>query len=82
MYDSTQENNGYRGTDYSRYVLQGAELNEDITQELDTAEITLSGLTTSKEFDPESKFIVDIVGQDVLGNDIILKTQIWLVSQF
>ena len=43
LYDSTQEANGYRGTDFSANVLQGSEETEDITQELDTAEITSAG---------------------------------------
>lgn len=63
LYDSTQEANGYRGTDYSANVLQGGEETEDITQELDTAEITLIGLPFYKEFTPETKFIVDIVSE-------------------
>ena len=63
LYDSTQEANGYRGTDFSANVLQGGEETEDITQELDTAEITLIGLPFYKEFTPETKFIVDIVSE-------------------
>lgn len=60
-YDSTQEENGYKGEDFSQHILQGSEFLEDITQELDTAEITLSGLPFSKEFDPETKFIIELV---------------------
>ena len=67
QYDSSQESNGYRGTDYSKYVLQGAEITEDITQELDTAELTLCGLNTNKEFEPESKFIIDIIETNEFG---------------
>ena len=63
LYDSSKEENGYRGTDYSANVLQGGEETEDITQELDTAEITLIGLPFYKEFTPETKFIVDIVSK-------------------
>lgn len=62
-YDSTQEANGYRGEDFTPYVLQSATFNEDITQELDTQEITLNGLPFSEEFAPETKFIADIVEQ-------------------
>ena len=43
LYDSTQESNGYRGVDLSKYVLQGQQYTEDITQVLDTSEITLAG---------------------------------------
>lgn len=81
LYDSSQENNGYRGQDFSKYVLQGNEETEDVKQELDTAEITLSGLSVQKEFDPETKFIVDILETDVLGNDVIVSTKHWCVSR-
>jgi hypothetical protein len=66
LYDSSQESNGYRGQDFSSHILQGNEEKEDITQELDTAEITLCGLPFSNEFDPETKFILDIWEDGVL----------------
>lgn len=81
QYDSTQEANGYRGIDFSKYVLQGAEISEDITQELDTAEITLCGLKFQKEFEPESKFIIDIVGKNQLGIDEIKQTHHFCVAR-
>ena len=59
LYDSSQEQNGYRGQDFSSHILQGNEEKEDITQELDTAEITLCGLPFANEFAPETKFILD-----------------------
>lgn len=59
LYDSSQEQNGYRGQDFSSHILQGNEEKEDITQELDTAEITLCGLPFANEFAPETKFIID-----------------------
>lgn len=62
-YDSSQEQNGYRGEDFSKHILQGGSITEDITQELDTAEITLCGLNSEKSFDPETKFILDVVEQ-------------------
>lgn len=80
-YDSTQESNGYRGTDYSDYVLQGFQDTEDITQELDTSEITLCGLTQSKEFDPETKFIIQIVDFDIENGEIIQNTLHRVVSR-
>ena len=70
-YDSSQESNGYRGEDFSPYVLQGSQNKEDITQELDTSEITLHGLPYAKEFDPESKFIIDIVETTNYGTSIV-----------
>lgn len=66
LYDSSQEQNGYRGQDFSSHILQGNEEKEDITQELDTAEITLCGLPFSNEFDPETKFILDTWEDGVL----------------
>ena len=81
QYDSSQESNGYRGTDYSKYVLQGAEITEDITQELDTAELTLCGLNTNKEFEPESKFIIDILETNELGEDVIVQTHHFCVAR-
>lgn len=81
QYDSSKENNGYRGTDFSKYVLQGVEITEDITQELDTAELTLCGLTTNKEFEPESKFIIDIWEEDENGTDVLVKTHHFCVAR-
>lgn len=70
LYDSSQEINGYRGEDLSRHILQGDECGEDITQEMDTSEITLCGLNKSTEFTPGTKFIIDFVQENDLGDDI------------
>ena len=32
-YNSGNEANGYRGTDYTKYLLQGGQISENITQE-------------------------------------------------
>lgn len=61
LYDSTQEANGYRGTDLSAYVLSGAQNTENLTEELDTSELTLQSYPEQDEFSPETKFIIDIV---------------------
>ena len=61
LYDSSQESNGYRGADLSKYVLQGQQYTEDITEVLDTSEITLAGFPQKESFAPETKFIADIV---------------------
>lgn len=61
LYNSEQESNGYRGENLSAFVLQGTTVNEDLTQILDTGEITLAGYTEQKNFAPETKMIVDIV---------------------
>lgn len=66
-YDSTKD--GYRGEDFSRFLSQGQDVTEDITQILDTSEITLFGLTTKTAFEPETKFIIDI-----LENGTIVET--------
>ena len=82
-YDSAQENNGYRGTgenDFSPFVLQASQLTEDITQELDTAEITLSGVSFSKEIEPATKLIMDIVEVGELGLETIRDTRHFVVS--
>ena len=81
LYDSSQETNGYRGQDFSKYVLQGDQNGENITQEIDTAEITLVGLSFEKSFDPETKFIIDLVKIGVDGTETILETQHRIVSR-
>lgn len=81
QYDSSKEFDGYRGTDYSKYVLQGVQITEDITQELDTAELTLCGLKTSKEFEPESKFIIDVWEQNQIGEDVLRETHHFCVAR-
>ena len=79
-YDSSQEQNGYRGEDFSKHILQGGSITEDITQELDTAELTLCGLNFEKCFEPETKFILDVVDQD--GNvENILKNYHFVVFE-
>lgn len=80
-YDSSQESNGYRGTEYTANLLQGFQDTEDITQEMDTSEITICGLQRQKEFDSETKFIVDIVDINELGEEIIRTTLHRVVSR-
>ena len=83
-YDSTQEDNGYRGTgenDFSPFVLQAHEQSEDITQILDTSEITLVGLPFQQAFDPETKFILDVIEVNDLGVENIVSTTHWIVSR-
>lgn len=84
LYDSTQEANGYRGTDLSSYILQGTNVTEDISQELDTYELTLMGYPTQNEFAPETKMILDIVEQpieeDEEGDETIVYTYHLMVN--
>lgn len=59
LYDSSQEANGYRGTDLSQYLIMGGQNNEDLTEVLDTSEITLLGYPIREAFAPETKMILD-----------------------
>lgn len=74
LYDSTKEADGYRGTDYSAYVLQGNLDTEDITQKLDNAEITLQGLSSKTPFSPGTKFVIDKTHISDLGVETIYAT--------
>lgn len=83
-YDSSQEANGYRGigdNDFSDFVMQGEDLTEDITQVMDTGEITLVGLPFKKAFDPETKFIIDIVEYESVEYEEIVSTFHLVVSK-
>lgn len=83
-YDSSQEANGYRGVgenDFSRFVAQGEDIGEDITQVLDTSEITLYGLPFQKAFDPETKFIADIIEYSNTQPDLIVDTKHLVVAR-
>lgn len=77
-YDSSQEANGYRGEEFSNAILQGCEVKEDITQEMDTAEITLCGQNFQEEFLPQTKFIIDYYENDILLED---ETRHWVVQK-
>lgn len=59
LYDSSQEANGYRGTDLSQYLIMGGQNNEDLTEVVDTSEITLLGYPVQTAFAPETKMILD-----------------------
>lgn len=60
LYDSSQEASGYRGQEYTKYILQGAEINNNLDDTLDTLEITLNGLSFREEFAPSTKFILEL----------------------
>lgn len=78
-YDSTKD--GYRGEDFSRFLAQGQDLGEDITQVLDTAEITLYGLPSKKAFDPETKFIIDVLENGTIVNTVHFSVSRDIVNQ-
>lgn len=69
LYNSDNNSNGYRGENLTDYVLQGVEDTEDLTQELDTTEITLMGIPRKNSYEPSTKFIIDI-----MENENIIKT--------
>ena len=80
-YDRLKETEGYRGTDYSAYIVQGEDLTEDITQVMDRYEITLAGLPTITAFEPETKFILDIVEYKAGYVESIVQTIHFVVSR-
>jgi hypothetical protein len=59
LYDSTQENNGYKGTDYSSNLSQADVSVENLDDTIDTNELTLYGLSFRTEFEPKTKFIIE-----------------------
>lgn len=70
LYDSTREEFGYRGEgekDLSKYVLQGLDYTEDIRDTLDVSEITIAGYPVRKEFEPSTKFILDLYQVSKIG---------------
>lgn len=71
----------FKGTDYSNNILQGGELDGDITQIMDTAEITLVGLDKKESFTPETKFIIDIVEDGEIKNTLHMVVARDIVSQ-
>lgn len=58
-YDSSQETNNYRGTDYSQYILIGDSDEDNLDDTLDTVELTLAGLPFRNEFAPSFRFIYE-----------------------
>ena len=58
LYDSSKVD--YKGTDYSQFILTGNSWTDDLTEVLDVAEMTLVGLSFSEEFDPTTKFIMEL----------------------
>ncbi len=59
LYDSTEGDNGYKGTDYSEYIMHGASITSPLDDTLGTAELTLTGLATGTPFTPKTKFILE-----------------------
>lgn len=59
LYDAKQEQNNYRGKDFSDYILQGDSETDDLTEILDVVNLTLVDLPFSQEFEPKTKFILE-----------------------
>lgn len=51
----------FKGENLSQYVASGDSYKEDISDVIDTAELTLLGYNVAKEFTPETKFIYEKV---------------------
>lgn len=64
-YDKSREHNGYRGEDFSPYVLQGFQNQDNLEDTLDTLDITLAGLSFREEFSPKTKFIVELYDENI-----------------
>ena len=76
LYDSSQEANNYRGTDYSKYVVLADSDVDDLTEVLDTVELTLAGLPFSEEFDPKTKFIYE-KWEEIKNDDGTTSLSMW-----
>ena len=59
-YDSLQESNSYRGTDYTKYIMLGDTVEDRLNEVLGTVELTLAGLPFGEEFTPQKKFIYEV----------------------
>ena len=58
-YDSSQENNSYRGEDFSDYIMLADSDKDTLDETLDEVELTLTGLPFQEEFAPSTKFIYE-----------------------
>ena len=67
-YSSAKEANGYKGEDFSQYVLQTPENQDNLEDTLDTFNITLAGLPFRKEFAPKTGFIIELYDEDIDEN--------------
>lgn len=73
-YDSTQEANNYRGTDYSKYILIGDSDVDNLDDTLDTVELTLAGLPFREEFAPGYKFIYEKWDEQLNNDGVYIPT--------
>ena len=71
-YDSSKEENGYRGKDYSANLMLGETITDDLSEVMGTAELTLAGLSFSEEFSPKTKFIIDAIDTSMNEQEPVL----------
>lgn len=75
-YDGNNEQNNYRGLDYSQYILLGDGDIDNLDDTLDTVELTLIGLPFRDEFSPSSKFIYE-KWEQVINDDGSITENMW-----
>ncbi len=80
LYDSTKDD--FKGEDYSRYILLGDIVKDDLTEVMGTIELTLAGMPSRKndeikteEFTPETLFVYERVEID--ENETVLYSEQW-----
>ncbi len=59
LYDSTKEDELYKGTDYSKYIMLGGTDTDNLDDTIDSVDLTLIGLPFEEEFEPETRFILE-----------------------
>ena len=64
-YDSSKENQGYKGEDFSRFVKMAFSNTDNLEDTLDTFTLSLVGLPFREEFAPKTKFIVELYDEKV-----------------
>lgn len=75
-YDGNNEQNNYRGLDYSQYILLGDVDVDNLDDTLDSVELTLVGLPFRDEFAPSSKFIYE-KWEQVINDDGSITEKMW-----
>ncbi|MDR1138312.1 MAG: hypothetical protein LBK70_00325 [Clostridiales bacterium] len=81
LYDSSQEANGYRGTDFSSAILQGDSDIDSLDETLDVVNLTLVDLPFSEEFSPLTKFIYEKWQWVSQGDDTTMRRAVNLADK-
>ena len=82
LYD--QHSTNKKGTEYTKYLLMGDTVVDNLDDTIDTAEITLAKTPYQQEFDPTRKFIIEKwenVSQTSTPELILKETFSWCVSE-